>query len=126
MCLGPGTVLRIGKILVLDCLALHSRQFYAVAQHFLNQTALGLNGYALLDDEHCHQRIRDDKQHRQQRQQAYLFRRDGSLRTYRHISQHCQSAPRFQPRFRGLPDRMQLGHQWSYEMEVIERRKVKG
>ena len=125
MCLGPGTVLRIGKILILDGLTFHPRQFYAVAQHFLDQAALGLNGRTLLDDEHCHEPIRDHKQNGQQRQQAYFFRRDGSLRIYRHISEHGQGAPRFQPLFRGLPDRMQLGHQWSYAMEVIEIRKVR-
>jgi hypothetical protein len=48
------------------------------------------------------------------------------LRIYCHISEHGQSAPRFQPRFRGLCEKMQLGHQWSYQMEVVEITKVKG
>lgn len=126
MCLGPGTALRIGKILILDGLTLHPRQFYAIAQHFLDQAALGLNSRALLDDEHCHQPIRDNKQDRQQWQQAYFSRRDGSLRIYCHICEHGQSAPRFQPHFRGLPEKMQLGHQWTYKMEVVEITKVNG
>src|SRR5579862_2922174 len=72
---------REGICTVLLSFQLNGREFGAVAEQFANQGALRLDGLSLLDNQHGHEAIGDQKQDGQHRQPAAFL---GSSRSLDH------------------------------------------
>jgi len=104
-----GSALLFGCLMVVLGFQFRGRQFRTVAEQLADQRALRLDGRTLLYDQHGHQAIRDQKQHREQWQPAVLLRRFGQSFRRKHrqcggygggIERFRQTSPLSSPRAR--------------------------
>ena len=87
--------------------AFRSPKFHAVSLQNLNKIVLCLDRFALLDDEHGHQTVRNQENHGERRHEAALFFRSRNRHNRRILNQSRQ-APSLMPHNRRHPEECNL------------------